>query len=134
MIDNFPRFAKIVAASFQAIVKHDNIFVVDVDGDALYQRYLAAFPDGTNPVFKERTEHDCSSCKQFVRRAGNVISVDEHGAIRTVWDDAAAKAAPPYDVVAAALRDAVLAADIAALFRVGQKEVGFGAVQTRSLD
>src|SRR4051812_34483789 len=116
MTDHFPRFTKIVAASFQAIAKHDHTFVVDLDGDALYQRYLAAFPDGTNALFKKSAEHDCSCCKQFLRRAGNVIAVDEHGAVRTVWDDAATKAGSPYDVVAIALRDLVRAADIAALF------------------
>ncbi|HEY8924295.1 MAG TPA: hypothetical protein VIU64_07935 [Polyangia bacterium] len=132
--NKFPIFAKAVAASFQAICNASQVYVTGVDGDALYQRYLSAFPAGTNPIFKKRTEHDCSCCRQFIRRAGNVVSVDDHGGIRTIWDEAAEEAPHPYNVVAAALRDAVLAESIANLFRVGPKENSFGAATTRSLD
>lgn len=131
--DNFPLFAKIVASSFQSITKSSQVFVTDVDGDALYQRYLVAFPEGTNPVFKKVTEHECSTCRQFIRRAGNVVAVSDRGVVRTVWDEAADKAPHPYHAVADALREAVLAADICDLFRVGQKEHSFGAATTRSL-
>lgn len=132
--DKFQSFAKLVAASFQNIVKAPQVFVTGVDGDELYRRYLAAFPEGTNPVFKKQTEHECSSCKQFIRRAGNVVSVNDQGDMRTVWDEAAVRAPYPYDVVAAELRAAVLVADISDLFRVSSKENSFGAQTTRSMD
>lgn len=133
-VDKFPAFAKVVATSFQAIVKASQVYVTGVDGDALYQCYLAAFPEGTNPLFKKQTEHECSCCKHFIRRAGNAVSVDDRGIVSTVWDDAVNKAPYPYDVVAAALREAVCAADISDLYRVSQKESSFGAATTRSLD
>lgn len=132
-MDVFPIFAKIVAKSFQAIVKQPNAFVVNVDGDAMYQKYLASFPDGTNPIFKKNTEHDCSCCRQFIRRAGGVVAI-ENGKLRTVWDEAATEAPAPYNVVAAALRDMAQAANACDLFRVGQNETSFGAAVTRSLD
>ena len=134
MTDNFPRFAKLVAQSFQAIAKTTQVYVTNVDGDVLYQRYLAAFPEGTNPIFKKATEHECACCKHFIRRAGAAVSVDDQGGVHTVWDEATKKAPHPYNVVAAALREAVLAADIADLYRVSQKESSFGAATTRSLD
>lgn len=134
MINNFPAFAKIVAFSFQRIAKVDAVFVTAVEPDALYEKYLAAFPSGTNPLFKKRTEHDCSCCRQFVRRVGNVISVDDEGRVHTVWDEAVEKAPHPYNVVSIFLRDAVLDADISNLFRVSVKETNFGAEQTRSFD
>jgi hypothetical protein len=133
-INEFPTFARIVAASFQAVAKAPQVYVTNVDGDALYRRYLAAFPEGTNPLFKKATEHECSCCRHFIRRAGNVVTVDDHGVVRTVWSKAATMAPHPYDVVASALRDAVLAEDISDLYRVGQKENSFGAAATRSLD
>lgn len=132
--DKFHIFAKTVATSFQALVKAAQVFVTGVDGDALYQSYLAAFPEGTNPIFRKQTEHECSCCKQFIRRAGNVVTVNDQGDIRTVWDDAAEKAPHPYDVVAKTLRDTVRARDISDLFRVSQKEGSFGSQTTRSLD
>lgn len=127
-------FYKIATTSFQSIVKSSQVFVTDVDGDVLWERYLAAFPEGTNLTFKKKTEHDCSTCRQFIRRAGNVVSVDDQGAVRTVWDEAAEKAPHPYNVVTTALRDVVRAASISDLFRVGQKENSFGAAATRSMD
>jgi hypothetical protein len=132
--NNFSPFAKIVATSFQSIVKASQVFVTGVDGDALYARYLSAFPEGTNPFFKKATEHECSCCKHFIRRAGNVVIINDQGHILTVWDAAAEKAPYPYNRVADELRFAVATADISDLYRVSQKEGSFGAATTRSLD
>ncbi|MFI5297261.1 MAG: hypothetical protein ACHREM_04120 [Polyangiales bacterium] len=129
----FPTFARVVAASFQGIAKGTNVFVADVDGDELYAGYLAAFPPGTDPLFKKKTEHDCSCCRHFIRRAGAVVTVVD-GKIRTVWDEAAEKAPGFYADVAKALRDIVRSAAIRDLFRVGKNETQFGSKQTRSLD
>jgi hypothetical protein len=132
-IDNFPAFAKMVAASFQGIVAN-HAFVADVDPDALWAEYLAAFPEGTNPLFKKRAEHDCSCCTQFVRHAGSVVCAGDAGELYTVWDWAANGAPEPYRTVAKRLRDLVRARSIRDLFRVGEKEVSFGAAVSRSLD
>lgn len=134
MTDNFPISAELVAVEFQNIAKSSKVFVAAVDADALWLKYLAAFPEGTDPRFKQRTEHDCSCCKQFIRRAGNVVSVSDSGVIVTVWDRAAEEAPYPYNVVAACLRDEVRAASLSDLYRVSANEVSFGAQQTHSLD
>lgn len=133
MIDNFPAFAKIVAASFQAVTNSQNVFTVDVDGDALFEKYLTSFPEGTNPIFKERTEHDCSCCKQFIRHVGMVVSVGPSGKkLRTVWDEAAKNAPHPYNKVAQELKEMVSNAAIRDIFRVSKKEGSFGAEKTLS--
>jgi hypothetical protein len=134
MSEQFPIFAKTVAASFQALVKASEVYVTNIEGDVLYARYLAAFPEGTNPIFRKATEHECSCCKQFIRRAGNVVAVTDKGGIRTIWDEAADKAPHPYNVVATALRDIVRDVDISDLFRVSNKEGSFGAAVTRSMN
>ena len=131
-VNKFPAFAKLVAMSFQDRVRNANVFVADLEGDDVYAKYLAAFPEGTNPVFKKNTEHDCSCCKQFIRRAGSVITID--GAVHTVWDRAAESAPSPYREVAVVLRDTVRAVGVRDVYRVGANETSFGAAQTRSLD
>ena len=133
MIDKFPAFGKLTAAQFQKMAKASAVFVVGIEPDELYRQYLAAFPEGTNPVLKERTEHDCSCCKQFVRRAGNMVTV-ENGKMCTVWDTAAEKAPEPYNIVATAMRNAVLAAEITDLYRVSKKETQFGNQITHSME
>ncbi len=130
-VDKFSTFAKMVAEAFQTMTKSE-MYVVAIDGDALYRSYLAAFPEGTNPIFRKATEHECSCCRHFIRRAGTAVAVTD-GVIRTVWDQAAESAPYPYNVVATSLRDLVRGASISDLFRVSQKEASFGAVTTRSL-
>jgi hypothetical protein len=132
-VNNFPTFAKIVATSFQSITKVSEVYVTDVDGDMLYARYLAAFPAGTNPTFKKQTEHECSTCRRFIRHAGNIVSVDNRGVLHTIWDEAAGRAPYPYDRVASALHAAVVAASVSDLYRISTKENSFGAATTRSM-
>ena len=134
MSDKFPAFAKIVAASFQELTGGQNVFIVDVDGDALYGRYLAAFPEGENPLFKNKTKHECTSCRHFVRRAGSVVAPGEDDTLRTVWDLAAEEAPEPYHAVATELRDIVRGANIVEIFKIASTETSFGAPITRSLD
>lgn len=129
----FSAFGRLVANSFQDIAKGNAVFVADVDGDALWEQYLGAFPEGTDPIFKKRTEHDCSCCKQFIRRAGAVVSIS-NGKVRTIWDEAAEEAPEHYAIVAAALRDAVKSADVRDIFRVAKNETQFGTEKSRSLD
>ena len=45
-------FTRIVAESFQALCKEPNVFIADVEGDELYAKYLASFPEGTDPFYK----------------------------------------------------------------------------------
>lgn len=134
MTTDFPAFARLVAGAFQRLAKSGTVFTSGVTGDDLYAGYIAAFPEGTNPLFKKVTEHECSCCKGFIRRVGNVVSVNDDGHVNTVWDDAATKAPAPYDTVAKALREKVLANPIDDLFRVSTKESSFGAATTRSQD
>lgn len=134
MILNFGAFAAIVASSFQQLVNAGPVFTTGVEGDDLYATYLGAFPEGTNPIYKVRTEHDCSCCRQFIRRVGNVVAVAADGQLRTIWDAAAREARHPYDKVASALRDKVRGASINGIFRVPTKETSFGAKTTLSQD
>lgn len=61
------------------------LFTADVDGDTLYSNYLSSFPEGTNPTFRTRTEHDCSCCKSFIRNLGNVVAIVD-GKVLSIWD------------------------------------------------
>jgi hypothetical protein len=63
----------------------DYLFVVDVDKDKLWELYLGNFPQGTNPVYRQRTEHDCSTCRHFIKSFGNVIRI-KNNVITTIWD------------------------------------------------
>ena len=44
------------------------LFEVEVDKDEMFAHYLASFPEGTNPMYRERTVHDCSCCRSFIKK------------------------------------------------------------------
>ena len=62
-----------------------HLFVADVSKDEMWQTYLNAFPEGSNPIMRTRTEHDCSCCRHFMRDFGNVVSIKD-GMVNTIWD------------------------------------------------
>ncbi len=83
-MSDFKPFAAAVHAKFNEMSQGE-MFVANIAPDLLYEQYLAAFPDGSNPIFRERTEHDCSCCKNFIRNIGNVVSIVD-GQLVSVWD------------------------------------------------
>lgn len=81
---NFNTIKAAVGKQFERMQSYP-MFRVDATGDELWATYLASFPEGSNPIFRERTEHDCSCCRQFIRAVGNVVAVID-GAVVSVWD------------------------------------------------
>ena len=59
---NFITFKQAVAKQFDMMAKHD-LFTTKVEKDDVWATYLGAFPEGSNPIYKTRTEHDCTCCK-----------------------------------------------------------------------
>ena len=123
----FKPFAAAVAAQFAMMSKHE-LYVTKIDGDAVYATYLASFPEGTNPLFRECTEHDCSCCKNFIRNIGNVVAIID-GAIVTVWDTVTSDDC--YGVVAADLAELIATTPIDTIFRTA--ETRYGAVSNQGL-
>lgn len=63
----------------------DSLFTVSTDKDELWNTYINSFPEGTNKIHKTNTEHDCSCCKSFIKRIGNVVVLKDNQ-IKTIWD------------------------------------------------
>lgn len=74
-----------VAKQFERMQKHPMFRVGSADNNELWSAYLGAFPPGSNPIYRERTEHDCSCCKHFIRTVGDVVAII-NGQVETIWD------------------------------------------------
>lgn len=120
----FKEFAELVRRQFDEMSKHE-LFVVDISRDLVWERYLKAFPHGTDPMFRARTEHDCSCCRNFIKNVGNVVAII-NGKKVSIWEGIAAKASYPYDVVAADLANLVTNCEITNLFRTAERKFGNG--------
>lgn len=67
------------------VMESTGLFVVDMDKDELYNNYLDSFPAGTNEIYRERREYDCTCCKQFIRNFGGVVTFKGDELV-SVWD------------------------------------------------
>lgn len=116
---DFTVFQKAVHNKFKEMSKGE-LYVTDC-GDALYDEYLKAFPDGTNPLIKQRTLYDCQTCKSFIRRLGKLVGLKD-GKVITVWGGL--DLPHPYKKVAAALDELVRCANICTVFRTKERQYG----------
>lgn len=82
----FQEFKRTFQRNFYRIIEEtDRLFEVDVDKDELWNLYLDSFPEGTNPIFRERREYDCSCCRHFIKSIGAVVVIRDNQ-VHTIWD------------------------------------------------
>jgi len=61
----FAQLKKLLQENFKVMTKDTtHLFEVDLDKDELWNLYLDSYPAGTNEIYRERREHDCSACKE----------------------------------------------------------------------
>ena len=126
---NFQPFAAAVHNQFVGLSKYE-LYTVAISGDELYAAYLASFPEGTNPIFRERTEHDCSCCRSFIKNIGNVVAIID-GMVVSVWEINPAGIDAAYLEVTTKMMALVEAAPIESIFRADQRQ--YGQVMTKEL-
>lgn len=97
---DFIKFKNAVAIQFNRMASKP-MFRTAVSGNDLWGVYLKSFPEGSNPIYKTKTEHDCNCCKQFIRAVGNVVNIVD-GQLVSIWD-IQEDVGSEYSVVAAAL-------------------------------
>ena len=124
----FAPFSKAVHAR-HVDMSTGELFVSEVTGDELFEAYLAAFPEGTNPIFRTKTEYDCSCCRNYIKNLGRVVSIKD-GQLQTVWDGLG-HLEYPFNVVAGALEALIKSKGISGVYRT--QEQAYGAETTNEI-
>jgi len=117
---NFQLFKRAVAEQFARMSQHA-LFRTTAPKDELWDTYLNSFPAGSNPIYRERTEHDCNCCKQFIRAVGNVVAIIDDKVV-SIWDVTVAE--PAYQAVADAMAAKVKSYAIDNVFLHYEKTAG----------
>lgn len=58
----------------------EQLFVADVDKDSLWEAYINSFPESI------RQEFNCNSCRSFIKQYGNLVVIDNHYRVRSIWE------------------------------------------------
>lgn len=72
---------------FNRMCSTNKLFRAKITGDEIYNKYLESFPEGSNPVFRDPSSstHNCNNCKNFIRRYGNIVSINENGQTESIF-------------------------------------------------
>lgn len=116
---DFGKFKTALQAQFKTM-KGGKLFKTDIDKDVIWETYLNSFPEGSNPIFRERTEHDCQCCKQFIRACGTMVAIVDNKKV-SIWD---VMIGGDYQVVADAMAELVTSAKIRNIFIHRESKVG----------
>lgn len=82
----FKKFKNDLQENFKELTKdRTHLFEVDVDKEFMWNLYLDSFPKGTNNIFRERREYDCSCCRHFIKTIGNAVVI-KNNEVKSIWD------------------------------------------------
>lgn len=109
----FKVIKKEVDNKFKQMAKN-NLFIVELDRNELYNAYSAALPE------EERQPHNCNCCKSFLRQYGGIVNIIDNKIV-TMWDF---ETEAPYDKVPKALHDIVVKAAIRTVFVNKDRHLG----------
>ncbi len=81
-------FNKKVQAKFTEISQSGKLFRVELTGQQVWDLYIKSFSKEDNPIFRDpaSSSMNCNHCKNFIRRYGNIVSVDGNYNVTTMFD------------------------------------------------
>lgn len=78
-----------INAQFQRMCKTNKLFRSEINGDEIWELYLKSFDRVDDPVFRDPKSslNNCNLCKNFIRRYGNIITINENGEMETIFSN-----------------------------------------------
>ena len=81
-------FNKKIQEKFKQISQGGKLFRVKLTGQQIWDLYLCSFTKEDDPIFRDpvSSTHNCNHCNNFIRRYGNIVSIDENYNIDTMFN------------------------------------------------
>jgi len=73
---------------FNKMINSGKLFRVKLSGSEIWDLYLKSFSKENDPIFRDPNSsvHNCNHCNNFIRRYGNIVSINEDYEIETIFD------------------------------------------------
>lgn len=87
IMSEFKQFSDKIKSRFSDLQKY-KLFKSSVCGDTLWDAYITGFKKEDDPIFRDpnSSTHTCNNDKNFIRKYGNVVALNEKEEILTMWD------------------------------------------------
>jgi hypothetical protein len=119
---NFENVRDGLCEHFEKNMANRKMFRVDCNREDLWSLYLDSLHGEVNPIYRQNRLHNCSSCRYFFRKMGNVVAVDEENyELITLFGF---DAHPDYAETFRALDEMVKKGKILNVFKSDMKNVG----------
>lgn len=82
----FKRLKKQLADNFTQALGNKTLFETAADKEVLWNLYLDSFPEGTNPIYRERRWYDCSACRHFIKNIGGTVFIDDDLELHSIFE------------------------------------------------
>lgn len=81
-------FQKQIQNKFNQMMLSGKLFRVALTGQQIWDLYINSFSKDNNPKFRDpnSSSKNCNHCNNFIRRYGNIVSIDENYKIVTMFD------------------------------------------------
>jgi hypothetical protein len=108
-------FTKVLQAQFDRMCATGKLFRSSLTGQQIWDLYIKGFVLKYNPVFRDPNSsmHNCNLCKNFIRRYGNIVAIDENYHIMSIFD---VEAPEEFKRVAEVLSTSIFNAGISEVF------------------
>jgi len=79
---------KQIQKQFDIMCQTAKLFRVEMSGQQVWDLYLSSFKKENDPIFRdpESSVHNCNHCKNFIRRYGNIVAIDENYNLVTMFN------------------------------------------------
>lgn len=80
------QFNKLIQTQFKKMCETGKLFRISLTGREVWDLYIKSFKN--DPIFRDpaSSEHNCNICNSFVRRYGNVVSIDANNEMHSIFD------------------------------------------------